>query len=108
MEKFLVLWGHIGDKSYKKGDIREAHPATVKHLVKSKMIRPITDEEIAEMQKAQAKKSKAKGTKTKAKGKAKAKTEAKANEGETVKNQSQEKAEAQPKNKAEGLSLIHI
>jgi len=35
MEKYKVIWPHYGDKPYNVGDIREAHPARVKHLVKN-------------------------------------------------------------------------
>ena len=35
MEKFIVMWPHLGDRSYKAGDVRTAHAATVAHLVKN-------------------------------------------------------------------------
>lgn len=35
MAKFLVMRKHIGDQDYFEGDIREANPADVTHLVAS-------------------------------------------------------------------------
>ena len=33
MEDFEVMWPHIGDRPYQRGDIRRAVPAQVKHLI---------------------------------------------------------------------------
>ncbi|WP_171494889.1 hypothetical protein [Acinetobacter soli] len=36
--KYLVQREHYGDKDYKTGDIREADPSTVKHLVDKEIL----------------------------------------------------------------------
>lgn len=36
--KYLVQREHYGDKDYKTGDIREADPSTVKHLVDKQVL----------------------------------------------------------------------
>lgn len=41
MQKFKVKWDHIGDRAYKAGDVREANPNAVKHLVKSGILEPM-------------------------------------------------------------------
>lgn len=43
MEKFEVIWPHLGDKKYERGDVREAHPATVSHLVKNGTLKPLDE-----------------------------------------------------------------
>lgn len=44
MQKFKVKWAHLGDRAYKAGDTREANPNAVKHLVKSGILEPMTDD----------------------------------------------------------------
>lgn len=41
--KYDVLREHIGDKFYKSGDVRDAEPMTVAHLVRNGVLRPVAD-----------------------------------------------------------------
>lgn len=41
--KYDVLREHIGDKFYKSGDVRDAEPMTVAHLVRNGVLRLVAD-----------------------------------------------------------------
>lgn len=43
--KFKVTRPHLGDKPYAKGDIREADPRKVKHLIKNGVLVETTDDQ---------------------------------------------------------------
>lgn len=58
MAKFKVLRSHLGDKMYQKGDIREANPSQVSHLV-GKVLAVATAEDLKPAKAKAATKSKA-------------------------------------------------
>lgn len=43
MARFKVLRGHIGDRAYAEGDVREATAIDVAHLVKNGVLAEIVD-----------------------------------------------------------------
>ena len=41
MQQYTVKREHYGDRAYARGEIREAHPSDVAHLVQSGILEPV-------------------------------------------------------------------